>query len=285
MSETWTVLRLLTWCREYFTGKGIDTPRLDAEVLLASVLGVDRVGLYLRFDQPASADELQRFRELVRRRANREPVAHLVGTKEFYGVSFLADARALVPRPETETLVEYILAALPADALTFADVGVGGGCVALTLLKQRPAWRAVAVDVSPDALALAQANAERLGVTERVRFVHGSLLDGVTEDLAAVVSNPPYVPSAECDTAAPEVAHDPRVAIDGGPDGLEVIRPLVDQAATKLPAGGLLALEIGAGQDQAVLALLERDGRYERGEVRRDLAGIARVIGARKKES
>ena len=164
-------------------------------------------------------------------------------------------------------------------------MGVGGGCVALTLLKQRPAWRAVAVDVSPDALALAQANAERLGVTERVRFVHGSLLDGVTEDLAAVVSNPPYVPSAECDTAAPEVAHDPRVAIDGGPDGLEVIRPLVDQAATKLPAGGLLALEIGAGQDQAVLALLERDGRYERGEVRRDLAGIARVIGARKKES
>jgi release factor glutamine methyltransferase len=285
MSETWTVLRLLTWCRDYFAGKGIDTPRLDAEVLLAHVLRVDRVGLYLRYDQPLSAEEMERFRDFVRRRANREPVAHLVGTKEFYGLSFLTDARALVPRPETEILVEYVLAALPADALTFCDVGVGAGCIALTLLRRRPAWRAAATDVSAEALALARENAERLGVADRVRFVNGALLDGVSEDVAAVVSNPPYVPSADCDRAMPEVARDPRGAIDGGPDGLAVIRPLIDQAARKLPAGGLLALEIGMGQDQIVAGLLAGDGRFRDAETRHDLAGIPRVIGARRKEN
>ncbi len=285
MSETWTVLRLLTWCREYFATKGIATPRLDGEVLLAHVLEVDRVGLYLRYDQPLQAEELQRFRELVRRRATREPVAHLVGTKEFYGLSFLTDARALVPRPDTETLVDYVLATLPEEALTIADVGVGTGCIALTLLSHRPAWRAVAVDASPDALALAAANAERLELADRVRFVPGSLLDGVDEPLAAVVSNPPYLTTAECECPQPEVAHDPRLALDGGPDGLDVIRLLVGEAARKLPAGGLLALEIGQGQDQAVRELIARDGRYEEAEVRPDLAGIARVVGARKKEN
>ncbi|HPM78129.1 MAG TPA: peptide chain release factor N(5)-glutamine methyltransferase [bacterium] len=286
MAETWTVLRLLTWCREYFTAKGIDTPRLDAEVLLAHVLGVDRLGLYLRYDQPLTPAELERFREIVKQRGQRVPVAHLVGTKEFFGLSYRTDKRALVPRPETELLVETVLAELPADEpLCVAEVGVGSGCVVVSLLVKRPVWTAVGTDISDEALNLTAENAHELQVAPRLELLAGDCLAGVTGPVAAVVSNPPYIPCDECAATMPEVAqYDPRAALDGGADGLDVIRRLIDQAPGVLDRGGLLALECGAGQAPAILALLAEDGRYRPGAARCDLAGIQRVVTARIKE-
>ena len=287
MSETWTVLRLLTWCRDYFADKNIDSPRLDAELLLAHVLGCDRVGLYLRYDQPLQPDELAQFRELVRRRAAREPVAHLLGTKEFYGLSFLTDRRALVPRPETEILVDAVLAALPADQpQRLCEIGIGSGCLAIALLTKRPEWTIAATDTSADALNLAGENATRHGVSERLELREVDLIADDAGLFDAVVSNPPYVPAADCETTMPEVARfDPRSALDGGADGLDIVRRLIARSPDHLHPGGLLALEIGIDQAAAVKALLTDDGRYEQIEISRDLAGIERVVLARTKES
>jgi len=256
-------------------------------VLLAHVLTVDRLGLYLRYDQPLTAEELKRFRELVQRRGQREPVAHLVGTKEFFGLSYHTDKRALVPRPETELLVETVLAELPADEPQLvAEVGVGSGCLIVTLLVKRPAWTGIATDISEQALNLAAGNADELNVAKRLELLTGDCLAGVDGPVAAVVSNPPYIAGADCETAMPEAAlYDPRIALDGGTDGLDIIRRLIAQAPTVLAPGGLLALECGAGQAPTIQALLTEDGRYEPSATRRDLAGIERVIVARTKES
>jgi release factor glutamine methyltransferase len=286
MTETWTVLRLLNWCRDYFAGKGIDTPRLDAEILLAFALGVDRLGLYLRYDQPLGAEELDRARELVRRRGKREPVAHLTGTKEFYGLPFHVDARALTPRPETELLVEIALAKLPAEApQAVAEIGVGSGCVTAALAVKRPAWRFVATDCSPDALALAAENLGRHGVAERVQLLGGDLFAAAAGPFDAVLSNPPYVSTSDLRAAMPEVSqYEPAAALDGGADGLAVIRRLVAAAPDKLRVGGLLVFEFGAGQAAAVVALLAAAGAYEDILVQKDLAGIERTVSARRKE-
>ena len=283
MDQTWTVLSLLNWCRDFFARKGIETPRLDAEVLLASVLGTERLGLYLRFDQPLDAAELAAMHELVRRRGNREPVAHLVGTREFHGLSFQSDARALVPRPETELLVDVTLAALPPEACSVCEIGVGAGCVAVTLAVERPAWRVTGTDISADALELAVANIAHHGITDRVALAAGSLFAGRTEIFDAVISNPPYVATADCDGAMPEVAQfEPRVALDGGVDGLDVIRELVAAAPERLRSGGLLALECGRGQAPSIAALLRDSGAFDMIEMHRDLAEIQRVVTARR---
>jgi release factor glutamine methyltransferase len=286
MTETWPVLRLLNWCRDFFAGKGIDTPRLDAEVLLAHVLGVDRVGLYLRFDQPLQENELAAVRELVRRRGRREPVAHLVGTKEFFGLTFRVDRRVLTPRPDTEALVEAALAGLPADApLTICEIGLGSGCVTAALAVKRPAWRFAATELSADALALAAENLARHGVAERVTATLGDLFGDLAGPFDAVVGNPPYLTTAELQKAMPEVAqYEPAAALDGGPDGLAVIRRLVAEAPERLRPGGLLALECGAGQAAAVAALFDETGRYQLVAIHKDLAGIDRVAAARRTE-
>jgi len=285
MTESWTILHLISWCREYFTGKGIGTPRLDAEVLLAHVLGVDRVGLYLRFEQELSPDELARFRELVRRRGQREPLAYIVGTKEFYGLSFKVDKRVLVPRPETELLVDTILEKGPADQpWRICDVGTGSGCVALALAARRPNWSFVATDNSAAALEVARENAVQLKASDRVRFVRCHLLDGLAGAFDAVISNPPYLPSADCAAAMPEVsAHEPRTSLDGGTDGLDFIRVLVNRAPEVLNHGGWLALEVSLGQADAVRELIDGNGRYNAAEALNDLAGIPRVVAAQLK--
>jgi release factor glutamine methyltransferase len=286
MAETWTVLRLLTWCRDYFQTKGIDSPRLDAEVLLAHVLGVDRVGVYLRYDQPLAAGELEAVRTLVKRRGQREPVAHLVGHKEFFGLSFLVDARVLTPRPETELLVETLLQWPPPDApRAIGEVGTGTGCIAVALAKQRPSWNIVATDSSPAALAVAETNAQRHEVTDRVRLVHADLFGELSGPFDAVVSNPPYVPTAECLAAMPEVSQfEPRAALDGGPDGLAIVRRLIAESPRVLRGGGLLALECGHDQAEQIVALLRTGGVWDQVGARRDLAGIKRVVTARRKE-
>lgn len=282
MTETWTVLRLLNWCRDYFKGKGIETARLDAECLLAHALSIDRLGLYLRYDQPLNGDELTAVRELVKRRAQREPVAYLIGHREFYGLSFQVDRRVLVPRPDTELLVEKTLAMLPTDRpQEICEVGAGSGCVAISLAVRASSWRVVAVDCSTEALALAADNAAVHAVNDRVRLVAGDLFAELTGPFDAVVSNPPYIPTREIAQTMPEVARfEPAVALDGGEDGLRFICRLVTAAPRLLRPGGRLLLECGSGQAEIVQQYLRDNGQYLQIQVYRDLAGIERVISA-----
>ncbi|NLH47383.1 MAG: peptide chain release factor N(5)-glutamine methyltransferase [Myxococcales bacterium] len=285
--ERWTVLSLLNWCRDFFAGKGIATARLDAELLLAHVLGTDRLGLYLRYDQPLEAAELQTLHELVARRGRREPLAHLLGTKEFYSLSFLSDGRVLTPRPETELLVDKTLEALAADApQRLCEIGVGSGCVTIALATQRPLWRFTATDISAAALGVAAENLRRHGVADRVTLYEADLFAADPEPYDAVLSNPPYLTTAECGAAMPEVAqYEPATALDGGDDGLAVIRRLIAAAPERLRPGGLLALECGAGQSPAVLALLRESGAFTTMAAWRDLAGTERVLTARRREN
>ena len=254
------------------TAAGVDTPRLDAEVLLAHALGVDRARLVIDRDAPVEGPAIRTFQTAVRRRAvEREPVAYITGVRGFRHLDLHVDARVLVPRPETETLVEAALD-LP-DGARVVDVGTGSGAVALALKDERPDLRVTGTDVSDDALAVARANAERLGLD--VAFVRADLLDGAPP-ADAVVSNPPYVEDGA--PLAPEITrHEPHVALFAGPDGLALVRTLVEQAAARGVA--FLALEIGMGQAPAV-ALLMRTAGFARTEARPDLAGIDRVVAA-----
>ena len=286
--EVWTVLRLMRWSGEYLEGKGVERGRLEAEHLLAHALGLPRLQLYLQHDRPLDRDELDRFRPLLRRRAEREPLQYIVGHAAFRELELLVDPRVLIPRPETEVLVDEVLAwarAGGAEALTAVDVGTGSGAISLSLVREGPFRRVVATDVSPDALAVARANAEGLGMDGQIEFREGPLFSplGNGEIFDVIVSNPPYVAETEAGTLQPEVGTwEPSAALFGGPDGLEVIRALVAGAGAHLGPGGLLALEVGAGQAGLVVAEIEGSGGYDDIRVRRDLAGRQRVILARR---
>jgi release factor glutamine methyltransferase len=253
---------------------GCETPRLDAELLLAGALGTTRTQLHLAPERELTRPESDRFAELLRRRRAREPVAYVLGTRAFRHIELRVDARVLVPRPETEGLVEVGLR-LPAGARV-VDVGTGSGAIALALKHERPDLKVLGTDVSPDALAVARANAEALGLD--VTFVHGDLLEAVPGDLDAVLSNPPYVATRDRGTLQPEVMAEPELALFGGYDGFEVVRRLVPAAVARAP---LVAVEIGAGMAQAVGGLL-RDAGAAAVEVQRDLAGIERVVVGRR---
>jgi release factor glutamine methyltransferase len=246
------VLEVIQMTTAYFQKSGMDRPRLNIEYLLAHVLGKKRMDLYLEFDRPLTEPELEPLRGLVKRRAAGEPLQHLLGTAEFHGRSFLCDKRALVPRPETEQLCELVLVAGPASRVL--DVGTGSGVIALTLATAWPDARVEAVDISPDALALARENAARLGLSERVEFFAGDLLAGVSGAFDLIVANLPYIARQEIPTLTREVQHDPISALDGGPDGLEIFRRFLPQAAQHLR--GRLALEIGHDQSKALAELL-----------------------------
>ncbi|HKA91261.1 MAG TPA: peptide chain release factor N(5)-glutamine methyltransferase [Haliangiales bacterium] len=280
MGEAWTPLKVLAWTTGKFAERGIGSARLDAEVLLAHALGTSRVGLYTGFDKPLQEEELAAYRELVRRRLAGEPVAYLVGQKEFWSLPLRVDPRVLIPRQDTETLVEVALRRAP-SAARIADVATGSGAVALALAKERPGAMVVATDVSEDALAVARANAGALGLA--VRFVAGDLLAPLAgERFDLVVGNPPYVPSGDLAGLAPEVGREPRAALDGGPDGLALVRRLVAAAPAALADGGVLALEHGFDQGEAVRALFAAAGLADV-ETARDLGGNERVTsGARK---
>jgi release factor glutamine methyltransferase len=250
------------------TAAGCDTPRLDAEVLLAHLLGVDRSRLVMEPERPLEPGQARAYQQLVLRRREREPVAYIVGSKGFRHIDLAVDRRVLVPRPETELLVEAALS-LPQGARV-VDVGTGSGAVALALKHERPDLELVATDASVDALDVARANAARLGL--EVAFHHGDLLAGVTGPIDAVVSNPPYVAETDRPSLPPEIlVHEPAGALFAGPDGLDTIRRLV-AAVADVP---WVAIELGAGQAGAVAALLR--GRVE---ILRDLAGIERVVVA-----
>jgi len=282
MAEVWTTLRLLNWTQGYFGQKGIDAPRLTAELLLAHALRCDRVRLYLDFDKPLGDAELAAFRELVRRRAEREPTAYLIGARDFYGRSFQVDARVLVPRPETELVLEAALAALPADAagLRAVDLCTGSGALAISLALERPGAQVVATELSPEALAVARENAARLGAAT-VTFLEGDLYASLApeEKFDVIVSNPPYVPRGELDTLPPEVLREPRLALDGGDDGLAISRRIVAGAPARLRPGGTLVLEMHESHVHDLPAICLQSG-FERAEPHRDLAGLPRFVVA-----
>jgi release factor glutamine methyltransferase len=251
-SNDWPIKRLLQWTTEHFHKKGFESPRLEAQILLAHVMGVPKIELVARSEEEPTADEKARFKDLVRRRGERWPVAYLVGHRDFYLLSFEVTPAVLIPRPDTETLVEHALRLLKGQAApAVLDLGTGSGCIAVSVAHQCKAARVTAVDVSPDALAVARRNAERHGVADRVGFLPGDLFAplpaGAAFDL--ILSNPPYVTPGELAALAPEVRdHEPRAALDGGPDGLAFYRRITAEAGRFLKPGGSVLVEIGASR-------------------------------------
>lgn len=288
--RTWTVLELLRWTTSHFAERGIETARLDAELLLAHVLDCDRLRLYVDHDKPIGEAERARFRELVRARGGeRVPVSILLGYREFWSLPLTVTRDVLTPRPETETLVAAALDALPdrEREWTVLDVGTGSGAIALAIACERPKARVTASDVSPAALAVARANAEALGLAERVRFVEGAgfapLADALTGGARfdAVVSNPPYVARRDAATLPPELRHEPEIALFAGEDGSEVLRELAAGVAEALAPGGFAAFELDPRQADAVARWLAEAG-LAAVAVHRDAAGRPRVVSARR---
>jgi release factor glutamine methyltransferase len=281
-SALWTIESLLRWAMDDFRARGIESPRLDAEVLLARALGTTRIQLVVDARRPLSPDELSRMREMVRRRRSREPVAYILGEREFYGRIFRVDGRVLVPRPDTETLIDVALSRTRAVSMSLRalDLCTGSGCVAITLGRERPTSSVFAGDVSADALAVARDNALRLGAYN-VAWRQGDLFASVAcpSRFDLITANPPYIAASDLSTLQPDVRdHEPRIALDGGDDGLTLLRRVVAGAPPRLVLpGGVLAVEVGAGQAAAVVGLFERAG-LSGIEVQRDYGRIERVV-------
>jgi release factor glutamine methyltransferase len=282
--DRWTIGRLLTWTAEFLGKKGAESPRLDAEVLLAHVLDFDRVQLYTHFGEDVAERDRAAFRELVRRRAEGAPVAYLVGRKEFFSLPLAVTPAVLIPRPDTETVVVEFLSRWKArDGVRAVDVGTGSGAIALACAHQHKTARFLATDLSDEALAVARANAQALGLADRVEFRRGDLLEPAAGEgpFDAILSNPPYIPTAVIPTLEPGVRdYEPHAALDGGADGLRVVSRLIEQAAPRLKPGGDLILEIGTEQERPVRERIAATGEFDLAPTIRDAANHPRVIRA-----
>jgi release factor glutamine methyltransferase len=282
----WPIQELIKWATDDFTGRGIDTPRLDAELLLAHALGCRRVDLYLRFDQCPDEPALAAFRALVVRRRGREPVAQILGSKGFHDIEVRVGPGMYAPRPETELLVDESLTRLRKlgrDDVTVLDLCTGTGAIALALAHALPALRAWAVDLDERSVAAAADNACRLNLADRVSVLPGDLFAPVADlpPFDLITCNPPYVPAAEIPNLMPEVRdHEPRLALDGGPDGLDLVRHLLAEAPSHLRPGGWLLIEIGEGQAPTAARLAPPSLVHE--ATRLDLARIPRIVIYRK---
>ena len=275
-----TVLEVLQAATAHLKKHGVENPRLNAEHLLAHVLGRKRIELYLDFERKLTETELGPLRELVKRRSEGEPLQHLLGTVEFCGLTFLSDKRAMVPRPETEELVESLKSEIEDPKSKIVDVGTGSGVIALSLAAEFPEARILAVDISDDALALAQENAITLDLGSRVQFLKSRLLETIEGTFDLIVANLPYISSQDRHTLSREVLRDPEVALFAGARGDELVRELIDQAPTRLRPGGMLALEIGLGQGQALLSVLT-EKNYRDICSKNDYNGVTRFLFAR----
>ena len=277
--QVWTIGAILKWSEQYFGSHGAETPRLDAEVLLSHLLGEKRIYLYVHFDQPLTADELANYKELVKRRTSGEPVAYICGEKEFMGLTFKVTPSVLVPQPDTETLVEAAIERLRGkNSPRIADICTGSGAIAIALAHYLPESSIVATDISADAVSIAKENAEALELSERVQFFEGDLLAPLTgETFDAIVSNPPYIPGADIESLPREVRAEPRLALDGGADGLDFYRRLIGESAALLNDGGFLAAECGDTQAGAI-AEMAASGGFGKAEIVRDLADKERVV-------
>jgi len=281
VTQTKTLLEVLRSTTAYLTKHRIENPRLNAEHLIAHVMRLSRIELYLEFESKLNENELARLRELVKRRGQGEPLQHLLGTVEFCGQTFLIDKRAMVPRPETEELVELISNFEFRNSIfRILDVGTGSGIIALSLAKEFPAAKIFALDISDDALSLARENAARLGLSQRVEFQKGDLLENLPERFDLIVANLPYVSMQDRHLLAREVLHDPEVALFGGPNGDELVRHLIEQAPSYLTPNGLLALEIGINQAEGLSDFL-RLKNYHDIKSKKDYSGITRFLLAR----
>ena len=284
--DSWTILRMILWSAEYLTDKGVEAGRLDAEWLLSAALGVDRLQLYLQYDRPLSPEEREAFKPLLRRRASREPLQYIIGRTAFRQLELKTDPRVLIPRPETEVLVQEVLDWVSARGGSVGcvwDMGTGTGAVALSLAAEGACTKALATDVSPEALSVATDNAERHGLSGVVEFREGSLFGPLTEEerFDVIVSNPPYIAEGEKAELQPEVRDwEPAEALFAGDDGLDVIRGLVAGAPERLRAGGLLAFECGLGQSEGIVADLTATGAFTGVRVRPDLTGRPRFVMA-----
>ena len=281
--EIWTTLKILSWTKDFLLSKGIDNARLEAEWLLCAAMGLDRVGLYLQYDKPLNDCELAAYRALVARRAKREPLQHILGSQEFYGLEYEVTVDVLIPRHDTEVLVSEAITRQP-DARSVLDIGTGSGCIAVSLQKRLPKAAVTATDISEAALTVARRNAAKHGAP--IEFLMGSLftpVEGRYFDL--IVSNPPYIPTDDIESLDQEVRdYDPRAALDGGDDGLDIYRALIPASVNHLNPGGWLLVEAGIGQGKDVARLFQLTCSYCEPVIALDQAGIERVVGAQRKE-
>lgn len=282
--EIWTTLKVLNWTKEFLLAKGIQNARLESEWLLCAATGLDRIGLYLNFEKPLDDAELNAYRAMVARRARREPLQHILGTQEFCGLEFEVTPDVLIPRHDTETLVNEAAVRM-SQACQVLDIGTGSGCIAVALSKRFQSVTVTATDVSEAALTVARKNAEKHSAD--IEFLAGSLftpLAGRCFDL--IVSNPPYIPTKNIAGLEPEVRDfDPKGALDGGPDGLDIYRALIPAALKHLTPGGWLLVEVGIGQAVQVSQMVAAESGYGQPFTAQDPGGIERVVGAQRKES
>lgn len=283
--QSWTIGSLLKWATDDFRTRGIESPRLDAELLVGHALTLTRTEIIVQLDRPLMTAELAKLRDLVKRRRAREPIAYLRGFREFYGRDFRVDRRVLIPRPDTEILVETAMKRSAGRSLSMRalDLCTGSGCVAITLGRERPTSRVYAIDISADALAVARENALRLGAYN-VAFGESDLFAGVDALCGAgarfdvVTANPPYIATEELQTLAPDIREfEPRLALDGGKDGLDFFQRIAEGAMQRLEPGGVLAVEVGAGEAEAVQGIFEAAG-FAEVERAKDYARIERVV-------
>jgi len=288
-AHDWTILKLLKWTTTYFKSRQIDSPRMTAEILLAHCLKTQRIDLYLDHDRPLSKSELSEFKALIKRRASREPVAHMVGSKEFWSMDFQVSGDTLIPRPDTECLVEAALSLFASNDSTrrVLELGTGTGAVITALASERPHHLFFASDRSRPAVRLALENARQNDLADRIHFFCSDWLSALNPRKNAfdiILSNPPYIPTADIAALEPEIRnYEPMLALDGGPDGLSAIRHLVQSAHLQLNKNGWLLLEIGHDQSSRVKQIIDHTGHYKGVEFVRDYANHLRVIQAKKK--
>lgn len=287
----WTILKLLRWTTSYFESQKIEGSRASAEILLSNALNLNRIDLYLRHDQPLSLQELARFKLLIKRRAKREPVAYIVGQKEFWSMDLTVTTDVLIPRPETECLVEQALMRMPGkssgEAWKILEMGTGSGAIVLALASQMRQNRYFASDLSPTALKVAKSNAESHHLSDRICFFSGNWFDPLKKSVHQfdmIISNPPYVQTPVIEKLAPEISsYEPRIALDGGKDGLNSLRFIIDQAPDFLKPGGFLILEIGYDQRMQIETIASNKGGYKPARVIKDYGGCDRVVVLQKK--
>ena len=280
MEEVWTIARLLSWTTEYFTKKTINSARLDAELLLADLLGYDRIYLYVNFDRPMSADELATYKELIKRRGAHEPLAYILGRREFYKLLFIVTPAVLIPRPETEILVTAAIEHAKLTGATRAlDLGTGSGAIAVSLLANLPELQLLASDLSPSALDIARTNSEKHHVASRAEFVLSDWFSNITaQQFDIIVSNPPYIAAAERGKLQPELRYEPQSALYADDEGLCCYRAILAGAHGYLSVNGKLFLEVGCHQAEAVKEIAQSINKYGNVEFVKDYAGIDRVL-------
>ncbi len=274
----WTIRAVLAWAKPYLEGKGIETPRLDAELLLAHALNIKRIDLYMDMDRPLATDELESYRLLLRRRAQREPTAYILGEKEFYSRTFLVNRQVLIPRPDTELLVEHAVALAPASC-RILELGVGSGAVIISVLAERTDLVAFGSDISARAVGVARENAALHGVSGRVHFLVGEGFSPLRARFPLIIMNPPYIAERDAGDLQEEVVrYEPQSALFGGKDGLDIIKEIVKQARAHLCPGGVFIMEAGYGQKETIDGLVHAQEGLRVATWLKDLSGTERAI-------